>query len=248
MADRLVAHGGQLTVAGGEERYILIPARAYAAIIDAMRSLVGNMAAGPLYYLGKKIGRGLVEEMERLLAGRSSLEDVVREYARYLGQLGSGRVEVLELRGDYAKLRLVNPPSMVGGVARSIGGNGSSGVCHLERGMLAAVLRHDRGAARGPRGGPRRGAGALLPGRGRPYPRGQGRGGPGGHLRLGRRVLGVYVLRRRRFLLPLRVGAWHEVPCRVARLHPAQGLLQGRRRLCCLLPVEAQGGLQGSCA
>jgi len=146
VADRLVAHGGQLTVAGGEERYILIPARAYAAIIDAMRSLVGDMAAGPLYYLGKKIGRGLVEEMERLLAGRSSLEDVIREYARYLGQLGFGRVEVLELRGDYAKLRLVNPPSMVGGVARSIGGNGSSGVCHLERGMLAAVLDAMTGA------------------------------------------------------------------------------------------------------
>jgi len=137
---------GEIHLRGGQERYILIPMRAYAEIVNTMFDLVGQTAGGPLYYLGKKIGRGLVEEMERLLAGRSSLEDVVREYARYLGQLGFGRVEVLGLRGDYAKLRLVNPPSMVGGVARSIGKGGSSGVCHLERGMLAAVLDAMTGA------------------------------------------------------------------------------------------------------
>ncbi len=144
MADRLNLRDGHLTVAGGEERYILIPLRAYKAIIDAMRGLVGDAAAGPLYYLGKKIGRGLVEELERLVDGDRSMERIVEEYARYLSQLGFGRVEVEELRGDYARIRLVSPPSIADAAAagrlQALGSGRHRGVCHLERGMLAAVL------------------------------------------------------------------------------------------------------------
>ena len=145
MADRLGLHEGVLTVAGGEERYILIPIRAYEAIIDAMVGLVGDAAAGPLYYLGKKIGRGLVEEMERLLSGRRGTRDIVEAYARYLSELGFGRVEILSIQGDEATIRLIAPPSLeavriAGASARVVGRGRQRGVCHLERGMLAAVM------------------------------------------------------------------------------------------------------------
>ncbi|BEP17803.1 hypothetical protein PYJP_11550 [Pyrofollis japonicus] len=49
----------ELHIGAGKERYILIPMRAYAAIIDAIVGLVGESAASaPLYYIGKKIGAG----------------------------------------------------------------------------------------------------------------------------------------------------------------------------------------------
>jgi len=142
MADRLSLEDGRLTIAGSEERYILIPLRAYEAIIDAMTGLAGEAAAGPLYYLGKRIGRGLVEDLKRLLGGNRSLEGIVREYARYLAQLGFGRVEVEELRGSYARVKLISPPSLAAAAAGAqvLGRGRQRGVCHLERGMLAAVL------------------------------------------------------------------------------------------------------------
>jgi predicted hydrocarbon binding protein len=144
MANRLDMRDGVLTVAGGTERYILIPLRAYEAIIDAMRGLVGDAAAGPLYFLGKKIGRGLVEEVERLLQGRRDLDTVIKVYANYLSELGFGQVEILRMEGDEAVIKLIPPPSLEGmklaGGIKALGKGKQRGVCHLERGMLAAVL------------------------------------------------------------------------------------------------------------
>ncbi len=138
MASKLVVKDGMLTLGEGTERYILIPMRAYAAIIDAMVSLVGDAASGPLYYLGKRIGKGLVEEMETRLEGSSNPEEIVRAFVELLRELGFGRVELVEMRGSELVVRMEDAPSLMS--RRMLGHGASRGACHLERGMLAAVL------------------------------------------------------------------------------------------------------------
>jgi len=127
----------------GGERLILVPLRSYGAIIEAMRELVGDMAAGPLYYLGKKIGYGLVETVKSRAPG-GGIVDVTRALDRVLEELGFGSIYILDAGEETATLKLVDPPSMVGmeivaGKARSVGQGTNRGYCHLERGMIAAV-------------------------------------------------------------------------------------------------------------
>ncbi len=143
MASKLVVRNGMLTLGEGEERYILIPMRAYAAIIDAIVGLVGDAAAGPLYYLGKRIGKGLVEEMETRIGGSRDPEEIVKAYVELLRELGFGSVELVEMRGGELVVRMEDAPSLA---SRRLVGRGSSrGACHLERGMLAAVLEEVTG-------------------------------------------------------------------------------------------------------
>ncbi len=135
---------GELRIAGGTERYILIPLRAYAAIIEGMRKLVGEGAGGALYFVGRMIGRGLVEEILRRMDEKSlerNVENVIKTYVQFLEELGFGKIEILEIGTDHAKIKMYSPPSMVGlkiivGEIKAVGGH----VCHLERGMIAAVF------------------------------------------------------------------------------------------------------------
>ncbi len=141
--------GGRLTMQSNglyldNERFIIIPLRSYGAIIEAMRDLVGDMAAGPLYYLGKKIGLGLVDEVSKRVK-RATVEEVARALDRLLEELGFGSISIIDAGEDTATLKLYSPPSMIGmrivaGRERSVGGGGSRGFCHLERGMMAAVF------------------------------------------------------------------------------------------------------------
>ncbi len=124
---------GQILI--DNERIIIVPARAYGAIVGAIYDLVGSAAAAPLYYLGKKIGAGLVEEIKSRLGGAADKRRVLEEYIRLLEQLGFGKVQILEFEPARALVRLVEPPSMYVSLPK-----GLHGACHIERGMMVAVL------------------------------------------------------------------------------------------------------------
>ncbi len=138
---------GELHIAQGKERYILIPMRAYAAIIDAMVSLVGDAASGPLYYLGKRIGKGLVEELKSRLqkdSKEANIENLIKEYAKFLEELGFGKIDVKEFNSEHAVIYMHSPPSMAGialvdGKAAELLQKGKK-ICYIEAGMIAAVF------------------------------------------------------------------------------------------------------------
>ncbi len=138
---------GELHIAHGKERYILIPMRAYAAIIDAIVGLVGDAAAGPLYYLGKRIGKGLVEELRNRLQERheaANVENLIKEYAGFLEELGFGKIDVKEFNSEHAVIHMHSPPSMAGislinGKAAELLQKGKK-ICYIEAGMIAAVF------------------------------------------------------------------------------------------------------------
>jgi len=138
---------GEIHLRGGQERYILIPMRAYAEIVNTMFDLVGQTAGGPLYYLGKRIGQGLVEElvkrMEEAHEARN-VENLVKEYARFLEELGFGKITIEEFDSSHAVIRMENPPSMAGaalvdGAVEKLARGGKK-VCYLETGMIAGVF------------------------------------------------------------------------------------------------------------
>ncbi len=145
MAVNLTLQNGKITIGGGEERYILIPMRAYVEILNAMYELVGDAAGAPLYYLGKKIGRGLVEELKKRMEGKEqNIENLIKEYARYLEELGFGKIEVLEFNDKHATIKMLSPPSMAGiklvdGAAEKLLKQGKK-ICYLETGMIASVF------------------------------------------------------------------------------------------------------------
>ncbi len=138
---------GELHIGSGKERYILIPMRAYAEIINTMFELVGQTAGGPLYYLGKRIGQGLVEELTKRMNEANeekNIENLIKEYAGFLEELGFGKIEILEFNDNHATIRMESPPSMAGiavadGIAEKLVREGKK-VCYLETGMVAGVF------------------------------------------------------------------------------------------------------------
>lgn len=141
MAERLThSRDGTLSL-GGEERYILVPLRAYAAIINAVHDITGPAAGGPLYYIGKNIGEGLAEELGR--RSRGEWRSLVENYIKLLQGLGFGEIEVRQLSDDRVVFYMKSPPSAVGagllgGAAERMRGGGK--VCYIEAGMIAGVL------------------------------------------------------------------------------------------------------------
>ncbi|ALL00369.1 hypothetical protein Pyrde_0319 [Pyrodictium delaneyi] len=138
---------GELRIGEGNERYILIPMRAYAEIVASFFDLVGVAAGGPLYYLGKRIGHGLVEELEnRLREGvtRRELTDVIMVVAKLFEELGFGTIEVNAVDKTRIILKMKNPPSLAG--TRYVQGifdklkSSNMHVCYLEAGMIAGSL------------------------------------------------------------------------------------------------------------
>ncbi len=145
MVERITFQNGKITIGEGEERYILIPMRAYVEILNTMHKLVGEAMGAPLYYLGKKIGRGLVEELSKRMQGKEqNIKSLVEEYVEYLEKLGFGKIEVLEVSDNHATIKMLSPPSMagiklVGGVAEELLKQGKK-ICYLETGMMVAVF------------------------------------------------------------------------------------------------------------
>ncbi len=145
MAESCTLRNGKITIGEGGERYILIPMRAYVEILNAMYDLVGDAAGAPLYYLGKKIGLGLVEELKRRMKDKEqSIENLIKEYTRYLEELGFGKIEILEFSDRHATIRMLSPPSMAGiklvdGTAEKLLKQGKK-ICYLETGMIAAAF------------------------------------------------------------------------------------------------------------
>ncbi len=138
---------GEIHIGKGKERYILIPMRAYAEIINTMFDLVGATAGGPLYYLGKRIGHGLVEELVHRMNEAheaKNIENLVKEYAKFLEELGFGKIEVKEFNDQHAVIYMHSPPSMDGarlvdGTAEKLAKEGKK-ICYLEAGMIAGVF------------------------------------------------------------------------------------------------------------
>ena len=145
--ERMRLESGEIHIGSGKERYILIPMRAYAEIINTMFDLVGQTASGPLYYLGKRIGHGLVEELARRLDEEQKEKNVgnlVEAYAKFLEQLGFGRIQVKEMDDKHAVMEMESPPSMAGiavvdGTAEKLAKEGKK-ICYLEAGMIAGVF------------------------------------------------------------------------------------------------------------
>lgn len=125
---------GELTIANGSERYILIPLRAYGALYDSIEEIVGDAVSGVLYAAGKSIGRGLAEEIKRRMDERkvSGLEELARDAVKLLEELGFGKVELVESRPEKFIVRMYSS-------ATSVHARKGKAVCHLERGMLAGI-------------------------------------------------------------------------------------------------------------
>jgi len=143
---RLRLERGGLYIGSSRERYILIPMRAYAEIINTMFELAGKTAGGPLYYLGKNIGRSLAKELLRRAekTAKKTLPGIVEEYARLLEELGFGKVRVLEASNNHSVILMENTPSIAGaaladGAAERLA-RGDGKICYLEAGMAAGVL------------------------------------------------------------------------------------------------------------
>ncbi len=143
----LVREGDELHFKGGKERYIIIPLRAYAEIINSFASIVGEAVGGPLTFLGKRIGYGLVEELQHRLSEshkQANVENLVREYAKFLSELGFGKIEVKEVGEDHAIVYMHSPPSMDGirvaddKVLEML--KKGKKICYLEAGMIAGVF------------------------------------------------------------------------------------------------------------
>ena len=132
--ERLTEGNGRLSL-GGEEKFIVVPLRAYGALYDAARRLLGGYSAGLLYYVGLEMGRGLEEELVRSLNGdRSDPRCMLTEFARLLEELGFGKAELVELRDGEALVRMHENATTE--VIRGVG----QPVCHIERGMIAGAF------------------------------------------------------------------------------------------------------------
>ena len=166
MAEKLTHHRDGTLSLGGGERYILVPLRAYAAIINAVHELTGPAAGGPLYYIGKNIGEGLTEELRR--GGGGDWRSLVKNYIELLQGLGFGEIEVRELTDDRVVFYMRSPPSaagarLLGGAAHQLRDRGK--VCYIEAGMIAGVLSKLLGrrvVARQLRGGEGEEEGCLI--------------------------------------------------------------------------------------
>jgi predicted hydrocarbon binding protein len=138
---------GEIHLGQGKERYILIPMRAYAEIVNTVFDLVGAAAGGPLYYLGKRIGYGLVEELVHRMEEADEAKNIgnlILEYAKFLEELGFGKIDIVEFNDKHAVIRMMSPPSMaaaklVNGATEKLIQEGKR-VCYLETGMIAGVF------------------------------------------------------------------------------------------------------------
>ena len=138
---------GKLVFHDSDERAIIIPRRAYAAILDAIIDIAGPGASGPLYRIGKRIGEGLLGEMKTLMEQehrRMNIEDTVKTYIELLESLGFGKIEIVDLGDESATIKMYEPPSMTG--IRKIDGKvlehfkRGGRICFIEAGMIAAVF------------------------------------------------------------------------------------------------------------
>ncbi|HID66309.1 MAG TPA: hypothetical protein EYP32_05715 [Aquificaceae bacterium] len=125
---------GELTIADGKERYILIPLRAYGALYNSIEKIVGDAVSGILYVAGKDIGRGLAEEVKRRMDERkaSGLEELARDAVKLLEELGFGKIELVESSPEKFVVRMYSS-------ATSMHAKKGKAVCHLERGMLVGI-------------------------------------------------------------------------------------------------------------
>ncbi len=138
---------GKLVLQDSDERVIIIPRRAYAAILDAIIEIAGPGASGPLYRIGKRIGEGLLGEMKTLMEQehrKMNIEDTVKTYIELLESLGFGKIEIVNLNSKSATIKMHEPPSLVG--IRRIDGKAlehlqrGGRICFIEAGMIAAVF------------------------------------------------------------------------------------------------------------
>lgn len=138
---------GELVFHDAKERVIIIPRRAYAAILDALIDIAGPGASGPLYRIGKRIGEGLLGEMKSLMEQehmKMNIENTVKTYIDLLESLGFGKIEIVDLNGKSATIKMYEPPSMTG--IASIDGKAlehlkrGGRICFIEAGMIAAVF------------------------------------------------------------------------------------------------------------
>ncbi|HIP85658.1 MAG TPA: hypothetical protein EYH17_03315 [Pyrodictium sp.] len=131
---------GELTIAGGSERYILIPLRAYGVLYNSIEKIVGDAVSGILYVAGKDIGKGLSEEIKRRMDERraSGLEELARDAVKLLEELGFGKVELVESNPQKFVVRMYSS-------ATSMYAKKGKTVCHLERGMLVGIAENIMG-------------------------------------------------------------------------------------------------------
>ena len=131
---------GMLTIAGGTERYILIPLRIYGALYNSIEKIIGDAVAGVLYVVGKNIGKGLAEEVKRRMneRGVSGLEELASDAVKLLEELGFGKVELVESSSEKFVVRMYDS-------ATSVHAQKGKAVCHLERGMLAGIAEEIMG-------------------------------------------------------------------------------------------------------
>ena len=133
--NRLVINDGLIRIGEGNERYLIIPIRAFGAMYEVTYRLVGHGVTGLLYLVGKEIGRRLLEEVRYRLKAKEikTPEATAKELFSFLSDLGFGRVELVSLEDSKAVVRIYDSPtsSSVSKCERP--------VCHLERGILAGA-------------------------------------------------------------------------------------------------------------
>jgi len=134
MAKELRLEQGKLTIAGGKERYVLVPLRIFAEIYNTLEDVVGTGAGAVAYMMGKRIGKGLAEELIRRTGGSSDLKHNVEKLIELLSELGFGRFELVEADGKRFVIRMYEGPT-----SEFIKNTGKAS-CHLERGLIAGVL------------------------------------------------------------------------------------------------------------
>ncbi|BEP17804.1 hypothetical protein PYJP_11560 [Pyrofollis japonicus] len=74
----------------------------------------------------------------------ANVENLVKEYAGLLEELGFGKIEIAEFDSKHAVIKMKNPPSMAGialvkGSAEKLLLQGKK-ICHLEAGMMAGAF------------------------------------------------------------------------------------------------------------
>jgi len=133
--DRLEMSGGKLRIGKGEERYLILPARFFGAVYESVRRLVGSGVSGLLYYVGKEVGKGLLEEIRYRLEtkGITGPEGTARELFSFLSDLGFGKVELVSISEGEAVVRIHESPTS-STLSKCEGPS-----CHLERGLLAGA-------------------------------------------------------------------------------------------------------------
>ena len=125
------------------ERFVLIPVRAFAGVINALYKVAGPAAGGPLYFLGKNMGHGLAEEIKARGHSPHSLKEAAKLLADMLEELGFGHPAIEEADEDRAVIALRDAPSpasarLLGGEALTLTSQGKS--CYIEAGVVAGAL------------------------------------------------------------------------------------------------------------